>query len=146
MQWHSWLYQNKVKVPATFNNLKSADVRNQVWIGSDHLFANFKLTWDNRPLFFQIDCVCSSHQVQYNIPTFEALLRKNVYLFLEWCRKSSNVWLRALTQFVYIRPYSLNTTTAFYSCDWVLGHCSACSFEGVSCRTAHSYFSWPRLV
>jgi len=25
----------------------------------------------------------SSHQVQCNIPTFEALLRKNVYLFLE---------------------------------------------------------------
>jgi len=37
----------------------------------------------------------SSHQVRCNIPTFEALLRKNVFLFLERCRKSNNVWLRA---------------------------------------------------
>ena len=40
----------------------------------------------------------SSHQVQCNIPTFEALLRKYTYLFLERCRKSSKVWLRALMQ------------------------------------------------
>jgi len=40
----------------------------------------------------------SSHQVQCNIPTFEALLQKNVYLFLERCRKSNNVWLHALMQ------------------------------------------------
>ena len=40
----------------------------------------------------------SSHQVQCNIPTFEALLRKYKYLFLERCRKSNNVWLRALMQ------------------------------------------------
>jgi len=39
-----------------------------------------------------------SHQVQCNIPTFEALLRKYKYLFLERCRKSNNVWLRALMQ------------------------------------------------
>ena len=40
----------------------------------------------------------SSHPVQCNIPTFEALLRKYKYLFLERCRKSNNVWLRALMQ------------------------------------------------
>jgi len=40
----------------------------------------------------------SSHQVQCNIPTLEALLRKCTYLFLERCRKSSNMWLRALMQ------------------------------------------------
>ena len=40
----------------------------------------------------------SSHQVQCNIPTFEALLRKYKYLFLERCRKSNNLWLRALMQ------------------------------------------------
>ena len=39
-----------------------------------------------------------THQVQCNIPTFEALLRKYTYLFLERCRKSNNVWLRALMQ------------------------------------------------
>jgi len=40
----------------------------------------------------------SRHQVQCNIPAFEALLRKNTYLFLERCRKSNNMWLRALMQ------------------------------------------------
>ena len=40
----------------------------------------------------------SSHQVQCKIPTFVALLRKYAYLFLERCRKSNNVWLRALMQ------------------------------------------------
>jgi len=34
----------------------------------------------------------SSHQVHCNIPTFEALLRKYTYLFLERCRKSNNIW------------------------------------------------------
>ena len=52
----------------------------------------------------------SSHQVQCNIPTFEALLRKYTYLFLERCRKSNNIWLRALMQ-----SDSLNTIIAFYS-------------------------------
>jgi len=41
---------------------------------------------------------CPAHQVQCNIPTFEALLGKNMYLFLERCRRSNNAWLLALTQ------------------------------------------------
>ena len=57
----------------------------------------------------------SSHQVQYNIPTFEALLRKNVYLFLAWCESLTmygcTLWC---SQIVYIHPCSLNTTTTFY--------------------------------
>jgi len=40
----------------------------------------------------------SSHQIQCNIPTFEALIRKYKYLFLERCRKPNNVWLCALMQ------------------------------------------------
>ena len=41
----------------------------------------------------------SNHQVQCNIPTFEALIWKYKYLFLERCRKSNNVvWLHALMQ------------------------------------------------
>jgi len=41
-----------------------------------------------------------THQVHCtgDISTFEALLRKNIYLFLERCRRSNNVWLPALTQ------------------------------------------------
>jgi len=42
--------------------------------------------------------VVATHQVQCDIPTFEALLRKNRYLFLVRCRRSNNVWLPALTQ------------------------------------------------
>ena len=42
--------------------------------------------------------VVMTHQVQCNIPTSEALLRKNMYLFLERCRRSDNVWLPPLTQ------------------------------------------------
>jgi len=34
--------------------------------------------------------VVMTHQVQCNIPTFEAGLRKNVHLFLERCRRSNN--------------------------------------------------------
>jgi len=40
----------------------------------------------------------TSHQVQCNIPTIDALQRKNTYLFLERCRKSNNIWLRTLMQ------------------------------------------------
>ena len=52
------------------------------------------------PTFFILESPLSvsNHQVQCNIPTFEALLRKYKYLFLERCRKSNNVWLRALMQ------------------------------------------------
>jgi len=35
--------------------------------------------------------VIMTHQVQCNIPTFEAVLRKNMHLFLEICRRSTNV-------------------------------------------------------
>jgi len=35
--------------------------------------------------------VVMTHQVQCNIPTSEAVLRKNTHLFLERCRKSNNV-------------------------------------------------------
>ena len=40
----------------------------------------------------------SCHQFQCDIPTFEVLLRKYKYLFLERCRKANNQWLRALMQ------------------------------------------------
>jgi len=35
--------------------------------------------------------VLMTHQVQYNIPTFEALISKNMHLFLERCRRSTNI-------------------------------------------------------
>jgi len=72
-----------------------------------------------------------------NIPAFEALLRKKQYSFLERCRKSNNVWLHALMQSdclcssLFFEHYN-----RILLCDWVLGHCSVCSFEGVSWHNA----------
>jgi len=79
----------------------------------------------------------SSHQVQCDIPAFEALLRKSVYLFLERCRKSNNVWLRALMQSdcLYLSLF-FEHCNRILLCDWVLGHCSVYSFECVPCHNA----------
>jgi len=80
------------------------------------------------------------------IPTFEALLRKNMYLFLERCRRSNNynVWLPVLTQSDCL--YS-SLFFEYYNrillCDWVLEYCRVCSLEGVHDVTMHSYFTWP---
>jgi len=86
---------------------------------------------------------CPTHQVQCNIPAFEALLRKNMYLFLERCRRSNNAWLPALT-----RSDCLYSSLFFEQynrillCDWVLENCGVFSFEDVHV-TMHSYFTWP---
>jgi len=75
--------------------------------------------------------------VECNIPTFEALLRKNVYLFLERCRKPNNVWLCTFMQSdcLYWSPFFEHYNRILLS-DPVLEHCSECSFEGVSCHNA----------
>ena len=59
--------------------------------------------------------VVMTHQVQCDIPTFEVLLRRNCTC----CSKDAEGLttygcLLRRSQIVYIRPYSLNTTTAFY--------------------------------
>ena len=49
--------------------------------------------------------VVMTHQVQCNIPTFEALLRKNMYLYLERCRRSTNVMVAcfdAVRLFIFV--------------------------------------------
>ena len=49
--------------------------------------------------------VAMTHQVQCNIPAFEALLWKNVYLFLERCRRSHNVMVAcfdAVRLFIFV--------------------------------------------
>jgi len=50
-----------------------------------------------------------------NLKRYEEITKTVGYLFLERCRKSPNVCLRALMQSDCIRPYSLNTAVAFYS-------------------------------
>ena len=83
----------------------------------------------------------SSHQVQFNIPTFKALLRKYKYLFLERSRKSSNLWLRALMQ-----SHCLYSSLFFehYNrillCDWVIELCSVRLIDGVPSHNACAFY------
>jgi len=83
----------------------------------------------------------SNHQVQYNIPTFEALLRKYKYLFLERCRKSNNVWLRALMQSDCLY---LSLLCEHYDrillCDWVIELYSVRLVDGVSSHNAFEFY------
>jgi len=85
----------------------------------------------------------SSHQVQCNIPTFEALLRKYKYLFLERCRKSNNLWLRDLMQSdclyssLFFEHYN-----RILLCDWVIELCSVRLIDGVP---SHNYLHDVRL-
>ena len=85
--------------------------------------------------------VVMTHQVQCtgDIPRFGALLRTNMYLFLERSRRSNNVWLPALTQSdCSYSSLLFEHYNSILLCDWVLEHCSVCSFEGVHV-TMHSY-------
>ena len=58
-------------------------------------------------------------------PTFEALRRKYTYLFLERCRKSNNVWLRALMQSdcLHSSPF-FEHYNRLLLCEWVTEPCS----------------------
>jgi len=50
--------------------------------------------------------VVMTNQVQCNIPTFEAVLRKYMHLFLERCRRSNNVMVAcfdAVKLFIFFR-------------------------------------------
>jgi len=83
----------------------------------------------------------SSHQVQCNIPTFEALLRKYTCLFLERCRKSNNVWLRALMQSDCL--YSSLFFEHYYRillCEWVVELRSVRLIDGVSSHNAFTFY------
>jgi len=44
----------------------------------------------------------SIHQVKRNIPTLRPYCEQNIYQFLERCRNSNNVFLRALMQSDYL--------------------------------------------
>jgi len=83
----------------------------------------------------------SSHQVQCNIPTFEALLRKYTYLFLERCRKSNNILLRALMKSDCL--YS-SLFFEYYNrillCEWVIEICSTRLNDGVSRHNAFAFY------
>jgi len=83
----------------------------------------------------------SCHQIQCNTPTFEALLRKYRYLFLERCRKSNNIWLRAL-----MRSDCLYSSLFFehYNrillCERVIELCSIRLIDGVSSHNVFAFY------
>jgi len=83
----------------------------------------------------------SSHQVQCNTPTFEALLRKCKYLFLERCRKSNNVWLRALMQSdcLYSSLFFEHYNRILLS-DCVIEFCSVRLIDVVSSHNAFAFY------
>ena len=83
----------------------------------------------------------SNHQVQCNIPTFEALLRKYKYLFLERCRKSNNAWLRALMQSdcLYSSLF-FEHCSRILLCEWVIELCSVHLIDGVSSHNAFAFY------
>jgi len=64
------------------------------------------------------------------------------HLFLERCIKSNNIWLCAVMQSdclyssLFFEHYN-----CILLCEWVLGHCSLCLIDGVSCHT-HLHFTW----
>jgi len=65
-------------------------------------------------------------------------------LFLEGCRRYTNVMVACFDAVrLYIFFFILWTLQPYVSllCDWVLEHCSVCSFEVVHV-TMHSYFTW----
>ena len=83
----------------------------------------------------------NSHQVQCNIPTFEALLRKYTYLFLERCRKSNNTWLRVLTQLdcLYSSLFFEHYNHILF-CEWVIKLCSIHLIDGESYYNAFVFY------
>ena len=83
----------------------------------------------------------SSHQVQCNISTFEALLRKYTYLFLERCRKSHNMWLRALMQSdcLYSSLFFEHYNRILLG-EWMLELCGVRLIDGVSCHNAFAFY------
>jgi len=83
----------------------------------------------------------SSHQVQCNIPTFEALLRKYKYLFLERCRKSNNRWLGALMQSdcLYSSLF-FGHYNSLLVCEWEIELCSVRLIDGVSSHNACAFY------
>jgi len=90
--------------------------------------------------------VVMTHQVQCNIPTFEAVLRKNMHVFLERCRRSNNVIVASFDTVRLLLFFLILWTLQQYFTLWLSARtlCSVCSFEGVHV-TMHSHFTlaWP---
>jgi len=113
--------------------------RNQSGSISSYELQQFETTDNNIPT--EVGMLLSVVSDCCNIPTFEALLRKYKYLFLERCRKANNVWLRALMQSDCL--FSSLFFEHYYRillCDWVIELCSVCLIDGVSSHNACAFY------
>jgi len=81
--------------------------------------------------------VVMAHQVQCNIPTFEALLRKNMHLFPERCRRSINVMIACFDAVrLFILVHSLWTLQPHFAL-WLSARTLQCFFVwGCACHNA----------
>ena len=81
--------------------------------------------------------VVMTHQVQCYIPTFEAVLRKNMYFFAERCRRSNNVMVAcfdAVRLFIFV--LSLWTLQPHFTL-WLSARTLQCLFVlGCACHNA----------
>jgi len=86
--------------------------------------------------------VVMTHQVQCNIPTFEAVLRKNMHLFLKRCRRSNNVMVACFDGVRLFIFFLILWTLQSHFTLWLSArHCSVCSFKSVH-ATMDLYFTW----
>jgi len=83
----------------------------------------------------------SSHQVQCNIPTFEALLRKYTSCFSKDAENLTTygdvLWR---SQIVCIRPYFFEHYNRVLHCEWVIELCCIRLINGVSCHNAFAFY------
>ena len=83
----------------------------------------------------------SSHQVQCNIPTFEALLRKYKYLFQKDAESLTTYgYVFWCSQIVCTRHYSLNTIIAFYAVNEWSNFAVVRLIDGMTSHNAFAFY------
>ena len=85
--------------------------------------------------------VIMTHQVQCNIPTFEALLRQNMCLFLERCRRSNNVMVACFDGVRFFIFFLILWTLKPYFILWPRVRTLQCLFVwGCACHNAFVFY------
>ena len=91
--------------------------------------------------------VVMTHHVQCNIPIFEALLRKNMYLFLERRRRSNNVMVACFDAVRLFISFLILWTLQPHFTLWLSARTLQCLFVwGCACHNAfvqYSNWTWP---
>jgi len=132
-------------------NYKSLLRRIDISVMASQLWCNFRKSYMQRlRVAYNFRCRAlynlpwrasvSNHQVQCNIPAFEVLLWKYTYMFLERCKRSNNVWLRALIQSDCLYSSLLfEHYNRILLCEWVN---ELCSVRLIDCVSSHNAFEF----